>query len=82
MVGPVSTVEATSEKEATFVVSSRLGFSGQVSCFSGPPLVSLNLFAKHRRLHGADNPLQSVQNPRTRNICVLVSGNNSWPVSS
>ena len=82
MVGPVSTVEATSGKEATFVVSLRLVFLGQASCFSGPPLVSLNLFAKCRRLHDVDNPLRSVQNPRTRNICILVSGNNSWPASS
>ena len=66
VVGPVSTVEATSGKEATFVVSSRLRSLEQVSCFSGPPLGSLNdLYAKHKRLHNVDNPLQSVRNPRT-----------------
>ena len=39
----VSTVKATSGKEATFVVSLRLESLGQASCFSGPPLGSLQL---------------------------------------
>ena len=82
VVGPVSTVEGTSGKEATFVVSSRPGSLGQASCFSGPPLGSLNYpCAKHERPHDVGNPLQSVQNPHTRNICALAFGNNSWPVS-
>ena len=65
------------------MVSSRLGSLGQVSRFSGPPLGSLNyLYAKCGRLHNVDNPLQSVRNPHTRNIYILVSGNKSWLVSS
>ena len=47
MVGPVSTVGGISGKDVTFVVSSRLGSLGQASCFSGPPLGSLDyLYAK------------------------------------
>ena len=66
MVGPVSMVRATSGKDATLVFSLRFGSLGQVSYFSGPPLGSLNYpYAKHRKLHGVDNPLQSVRNPRT-----------------
>ena len=58
MVGPVSMVRATSGKDATFVVSLRLGFLGQASCFSVPPLGSLNyLYAKCIKLHNVDNPL-------------------------
>ena len=83
MVGPVSMVESTSGKEATFVVSSRPGSLEQVSCFSGPPPGSLNyLYAKRRKLHDVDSPLQSVWNPHTQNIYALAFGSNSWPVSS
>ena len=57
VVGPVSTVEDTSGKEATFIVSSRPGSLGQASCFSGPPLGSLNyLYARRGKLHDVDNP--------------------------
>ena len=82
VVGPISTVKATPGKEVICVVSLRLESLGQVSCFSGPPLGSLNYpYAKHERLHDVDNPLQCVWNPHTRNIYVLVFGNNSWPAS-
>ena len=83
MVGPVSTVKGTSGKEATFVVSSRPGSLGQASCFSGPPLGSLNYpYARRGKLHNVDNPSRSVRNPHTRNIYTLAFGSNSWPVSS
>ena len=66
MVGPVSMVGGTSGKDATLVVSSRLGSLGQASCFSGPPLGSLNyLYAKCRKLHNVDSPSRSVWNPHT-----------------
>ena len=82
VVGPVLTGEATSGKDATLVVSLRLGSLGQVSCFSGLPLGSLNYpCAKRERPHDGGNPSQSVRNPHTRNICALVFGNNSWPAS-
>ena len=78
MVGPVSMVRGTSGKDATLVVNSRLGSLGQVSCFSGPPLGSLNyLYAKRGKLHNVDSLLRSVRNPRTRNIYVPAFGNNS-----
>ena len=78
VVGPVSTGEATSEKEATFVFSSRPGSLGQASCFSGLPLGSLNYpYARRGKLHDVDNPSQSVQNPHTQNIYALAFGSNS-----
>ena len=65
------------------MVSSRLGSLRQASCFSGLPLGSLNdLCAKRGSFRDADTLLQNVWNPCTRNIYALVSGNDSWPVSS
>ena len=61
VVGPVLMDDSTSGKEATFVVSSRPGSLGQVSCFSGLPPGSLNdLCAKRRSFHDVDTPLRNV----------------------
>ena len=60
-----------------------LGLWGRHPVFSGPPLGSINdPCAKRRKLCNVGTPLQSVRNPHTQNIYVLVSGNDSWPASS